>query len=388
MNKKFNIDKKPLLIIYTLFFLSYLPLKAQENHVVIDEVNQVFNKMVLAFGSPKAAPDLKVVFDNSLNTPAIYYASPSPIIIVDADLYNICAEFHSNKLSALAIIIGHELAHYYNDHTFCTDFAFAIRKENSQFSGRLKALSKTEKIVLETEADHKGLFYACMAGYKPFNIYPKLLDNIYTKYNLSDSKTNYPTKQERKDINLQAQKKINRLYILFKSGINSLKKGEYNLAINSFNELNKFFPSRENYNNLGVAKFLMAHKYKPISRNKYLNPKRFAYPITLDEKSRLDYNNTRSQYTTKEQEIMLGLLKEAKFAFEKAISLDPSYTQSYVNLACVLDMSDNPMGAVGKILELPLEKQEKENAQKILAIAYYHLDMKKKAELIWKNLNI
>ena len=85
---------------------------------------------------------------------------------------------------------------------------------------------------------------------------------------------------------------------------------------------------------------------------------------------------------------MNTLLKSAQKDFEKAISLDSNYTTAYVNLACVFDLLDNPEAAIGKIKEMPLDKQISIDAQRILAIGYYHADNEKKAEEIWSKLKM
>lgn len=364
-------------------------LYAQQQKTSDKHITTVFNKLVAAYGHAKAAPKLKIVHSNSrLNTPARYFSSPSPTIKVDAYLYTICNRFGADKHNALAIVLGHELAHYYNDHTFCADFAFAIRKEQTDLSSKLKALSKTEKLALETEADHKGLFYACMAGYKPFGIYPKLLDAIYKDYQLPEHVTDYPSKKERKAVNLQAQEKVKKLYTLFSKGLAAHKKEDYDTAISAFEELNSYFPSRENYNNLGVNKTLKALEYKPLSRSASKNPDRFSYPLAIDKNSRLKQPTPYRSIDENQAQLMESLLKSAQKDFEKAISLDEHYTQSYINLACVFDLLDNPMAAIGKIKELPKQKQNSKKAQRILAIAYYHAEMETKAAEIWKRLKL
>ena len=83
---------------------------------------------------------------------------------------------------------------------------------------------------------------------------------------------------------------------------------------------------------------------------------------------------------------MFNLLKSAQKDFEKAISLDSNYTIGYINLACVFDLLDNSEAAIGKIKELPLDKQKLVEAQRILAIAYYHADNEKKADAIWQEI--
>ena len=158
-------------------------INADSNIKAESSIKKVFNKLILAYGNAKAPPGLIILNEGKLQkSPAVYYTSTSPIIKVDINLYDICARFNNDKLNALSIILSHELAHYYNDDTFCTDFAFAIRNENKILSSKLKLLSNEEKVKIEAKADQKGLFYAAVAGYKPFNIYPQLLEDIYSSW--------------------------------------------------------------------------------------------------------------------------------------------------------------------------------------------------------------
>ena len=363
-------------------FLFSVTLFAQSNAKKQMEI--VFNQLVSAYGNAKSAP--QVIFVSDQKSPAFYTTTPKPSIKIDLQLYELCQSFGKDSLSAVSIVISHELAHYYNDHTFCTDFAFAVSKENKTYASKLKVVSKTEKISLETQADYKGLFYCAVAGYSPFEIQPQLLDAIYKKYNLKEENIGYPSKTERKQIAENALKKVANLYMVFQKGLKFKADKKYTEAIAAFEEVNNYFPSRENYNNIGVVKTLQALELKILTSEEYNYPKRFLYPLEIDNSSRLQQNSTRSSNDKQEQ--MTSLLKSAQKDFEKAISLDAVYTKSYINLACVFDLLDNPEAAIGKIKELPIEKQIEIDAQRILAIAYYHADNDKKANEIWLKLKI
>jgi tetratricopeptide (TPR) repeat protein len=209
---------------------------------------------------------------------------------------------------------------------------------------------------------------------------------LYKYYKLPDVNPGYPSKQERKDIAKTVRDKSEKLYITFVNGIEAIKIKDFEKAISSFDEVNQYFPSRENYNNSGVAKTLQALQYITIGRFETLYPNRFVYPIAYDSISRLtNLNGTRG--SEEEQAIIMEkLLKSAKADFEKAIQLDPDYSTSFINLACVYDLLGNPEAAIGKIKELPLAEQEKINSLRILVIAYYHLYMESKADEIWRDL--
>lgn len=349
------------------------------------QIRKVFNQLVLAYGSSKTAPEL-VVTKQKQDRPAFYKFDKKPIVTIDTYLFTICRSFGKDSLNALSVVIGHELAHYYNEHSFCTDFAFAIRNKNEVFSKKVKLIDKNQKIIYETQADDKGLFYAAIAGYEPFEVQPKLLDAIYTQYQLKDT-DGYPTKVQRKEIAKNALLKAKRLFETFTLGLKYIQEKNYDKAIEAFNTVNNDFPSRENYNNLGVAKTRKALDLKePIAIEK-ASPERFLYPIEIENKSRLNKEITRS--LDDNSEVIEKLLKEAQKDFQEAIRLDPNFTKGYINLACVYDLLGNPNAAIGTIRDIkPTEQQNSMEAKRILAIAYFHDKQENKANAIWNELKM
>ena len=223
-----NIKLFLILIFCLLFFF----VKAQNKEDF--QIKKVFEKLVAAYGSAKTAPLLVILNakSNSLS-PAYYEATLKPTIKVDAHFYELCKTLGKDSLNALSIVLSHELAHYYNDHTFCSDFAFAVSKENKAFAKKIKPISKSQKLSLETQADYEGIYTAAKAGYYSFEIQPILLNLIYKSYHLPDINEGYPSKQERKDIGLKAKIKAEELYEIFKLGIRSKENGEFATAINS-----------------------------------------------------------------------------------------------------------------------------------------------------------
>ena len=354
--------------------------QAQKNETL--QIQSVFNQLVSAYGSPKSAPELVFMKAETKATIPALYANKK--VMIDLQLYRLCQTFGKDSLNALSVVISHELAHYYYEHDFCSDFAFAIRHKSVQFSSGLKLINKNQKVIYETQADDKGLFYAAIAGYDPFEIQPKILDAIYKFYQLKEVNEGYPSKTERKAIAQNALVKSQKLYTTFQDALIAKEKKEYDKAVALFETVNQDFPSRENYNNIGVIKTLKALDLKLSSLEENKFPNRFLYPLETDNKSRLERDNTRS--TGNDNGTITTLLKSAQKDFEKSISLDPNYTKAYINLACVFDLLGNPEAAIGKIKELPLDKQVSIDAQRILAIAYYHADLEKKAEEIWRIL--
>ena len=368
---------KPKKIIFILLFLFAMSIKLTAQTFLDKQkiVQKVFDNIVNAYGNAKAAPQLRIIGNyQKERVVAAYSTTPQPTIKVDEQLIDICLQFKEDSLNALAIIISHELAHYYNDHTFCSDFAFALG--NTSLSKALRTTNKTNKLEKETEADYQGLWYAAMAGYYSFEIFDKIIDSIYKHYKLPEIVQGYPSKKERKEINRVQKAKIEKLVPVFEVGVILTYAGKYEEAISCFNYLNKFFPSRENYNNLGTARLLWAIQLKPQQAIEFI------YPVEIDPISRLNSTGTRS-YGNDEQNQMNNLLQAAKKDFEKAINLDPGYTKAYINLACLYDLIGNFEAAIGRIKDMPANINETVSALEIKAIALTHADNTPKAEEVF-----
>lgn len=338
----------------------------------------VFDNIVNAYGNAKAPPALELIASNKTeHNPAFYISTPIPTIKVEEQAFDICMQFGKDSLNALSIILSHELAHYYNDHGWCSDYAFAIR--NSALGKKLRDQSKGDIIKYETQADNYGFYYSAIAGYAPFDIFDNLIDKIYSGYKLPDNVFGYPGKEERKMIGRQAQEKISQLYPVFEAGTILTYAGKYEEAIECFKYLCKFFPSRENYNNLGVARLLLALKLKPLQAVEFI------YPVEIDMISRLQISRGRGPEEDN-QVRMTSLLQAAQKDFELAISLDPVYTFSYINLASVYDLMGNYEAAIGRINEMPLKDKNAISALEIKAIAYAHAENDKKANEVFKQI--
>lgn len=336
-----NKISKPLLMLLFLFVAS-LQLHAQEFAYKKMTVQKVFDNLVNAYGNAKAAPKL-ILLPNTQKerVVALYSNTPQPVIKVDEQLFDICKKLKSDSLNALATIISHELAHYYNDHTFCSDYAFATKNK------LLLNASKESKIEKETKADRDGLFYAMIAGYQPLQSFETVLNSIYKTYKLPATLPGYPSLSERIKMISYQTGEVKDLQAVYDAGLTLLYLNELPEAASCFSYLSMYFPSREVYNNLGVANFLQA-----VQKNTgdTLN---LIYPIDIEPISRLYGNNSRG--TINQNKGYKELLKDAKRNFEKAQSLDPNYFPSFINLACTntaLKNYDMALGNLNEAVEL------------------------------------
>jgi tetratricopeptide (TPR) repeat protein len=352
------------------------------------QVQFVFDKLISVYGSAKSAPKCLVIKKAKFPVlPASYSTKNGPTIQIDEALYKVCQTFGKDSLNALAIVMSHELTHYYNDHTFCSDYAFANFKSNTPLKSKIGQASSSARIEKESEADIKGFFYAAAAGFEPHGLQGLLIGKIYTAYKLSDEQKGYPTKKERIAIANNAEKIAAQLYEYFKNGLIAIENKRYDEAIELFTKANSQVPFRENWNNIGIANTRKALILKENSEDEKLFSQKFLYPLEVENKSRLNKDVTRSLDDNSDE--MLQLLKVAQKDFQEAIRLDPNFTKGYINLACVYDLLGNPNAAIGTIKDLkPIEQQKSTDAQRILAIAYFHDKQENKANDIWNELKI
>ena len=204
----------------------------------------VFNNLVQAYANAKSSPELKIIPLKSGKFVIARYIieDGTHLIEIDERLINICFTMGNDSLNALAIILSHELAHYYNDHEWCSDYAYALSTSNLKLAKKINSSSIAAKTEKETIADNNGLFYASVAGYHVFECYNKLLDQVYSSYSLPHNQPGYPSLLDRKKIAKDGSTKSNELYGYFKSGIKAINDLKYDEAILFFKKANSYIP--------------------------------------------------------------------------------------------------------------------------------------------------
>jgi tetratricopeptide (TPR) repeat protein len=376
------------MIKWVIFIAIFSPLNSKSQVASRNKsAQEVYKNLIQAFANGKGAPDLKIIPLNGRQVIAEYTTlNEIPFIQIDQKLINICFSLEKDSLNALAFILAHELSHYYRDDNWCMDYAALKFKINPAFAKEIKNGEKFNKSK-EIIADKEGIIYANIAGYKLFNIFNRLVDSVYSVYSLQSNLSGYPTKNERKNISLDASVDAKKWLSTFNRSIQCINEGNYKVAIDSLSYLSQKFPSREVYNNLGVAKVRKALLLKPKTYEEVNFPNRFLYPIEIENKTRLSQDDTRG-IDEKGPEVMTQLLRDAKKDFQEAIRIDPSFINGHINLACVFDLLDNPFMAIGIIKQMPLYEQNSDTAKRILAISYYYNNEKELAEKIWTELKI
>ena len=166
---------------------------------------------------------------------------------MDESVYDLCVHMGKDSTNALAALIGHELAHHYRNHDWCSSFAYLMAK--STLSEKIKKVNIDQKLRVESEADYYGGFYSYLAGYSSYEITDKVLDKVYARFKLQENITGYPSKSERKAIAKSSFEKLKSYIPIFDAGEMLFVIKEYDASVQCFDFLLEKFPSREIFNN-------------------------------------------------------------------------------------------------------------------------------------------
>jgi tetratricopeptide (TPR) repeat protein len=303
-----------------------IPVKAADLTVEqkLDAAEQVYDRLAQAIGDSRPAPRLRI---RSHIQVAMYWPARREIDL-DERAFDLCQTMPDAN-AALAVLLGHELAHYYGNHGWTGEFGNVLAPDLQQ---SFKTLNAQDRMRCEMEADYFGGYYGYLAGYDTLETAPKLIDAIYQRY---ESMQGYPTKQEREEIAGEAKERLSQMIPVFECGNLLLALKQYEPAAICFDYIARDFPSREILNNAGVARAQLALSLLRA------DPKlgQFVYPFELDADTRLRPESVTARgMSAEERQRAVRLLADAEHCFDEAKNKDPAYGPAYVNLAGVYDL--------------------------------------------------
>jgi tetratricopeptide (TPR) repeat protein len=339
-----------------------------EDHSQYKLVKGIYDTIARAFGEARLPPRLVVVPHGGSNGQLVAWSDAGSegaigvesgsgqltegYIAIEERVVQMFSSLGGERDNALAFLLAHELTHYYQRHGWVGDFGNAFASSDV---GRkmIKAAAYEDVVKRETEADYFGGFYGYLAGYDTLGIAPRVLDLLYAGYRLPDKLPNYPSRAERKAIAERAAANLQKMIPVFESATRLLMLERYETAGRLFAHLAQTFPSREMFNNAGVAYALEALRtFRPGTL-------RFAYPFELDAETRL--RTSRTGRGPNEAERRARLLQKAADCFEKAQQRDVSYSTAVLNAAAVqslLGEQENALILARKGLRLAGEHNE------------------------------
>lgn len=295
-------------------------------------------------------------------------------IIFEEKAYDICASFGERTEDAIALILGHELAHYKYQHNWGEDFTSSFALSDVHRSIGAANVQLEQMHYWETQADQQGGIFAYLGGYNTIGLAEPLFKKIYTQYGFPEQMAEYPDLDDRIAIANQNAVLLQEAIRIFETGNYAFLTGEYELATQCYEHIiSRGFAGREVYNNHGVA---LAQQAITMMGPEEV---RFVYPLEIDLHSRLVGH--RGGPTPAEV-----LLRKAALRFQQASMYDPDYATAYVNLSCAHILLDNYLdadyyAAKGKSVAAQVEDfTAVENAEVVEALIDAKLGNNKEAE--------
>ncbi|HEX6948897.1 MAG TPA: tetratricopeptide repeat protein [Nitrospira sp.] len=388
MNKSSSLSRSVLLLILLHFAWiigTSSPAIADEflprTNPKFKQAEEVYRSLIRAVGDSRTPPELRMVRGRSSVFDIAMFAPKQHRVLIEERFVDLTQRLPpSDGPHALALILGHELAHFYRSHPWALEFgnAFANRQRQSEDGGAASTsghvVNREERRRLESEADYFGGFYSFLAGYHPLRIASTVFDAVYREYQFDKSLSAYEHLEDRKAAAQEAQARLRQLEPLFDAGIFlSLLKDHLNAA-RVFDRIAADFPGPEILNNAGAS--LANESLRWFTDTE----RRFLYPLTLDSETRLASDASRGgdADASERLERRSALLEQALERFERAVALLPGYVSGMVNIACVLDLLGRHEAALQKAREaLALLERDAANdggeAAVIAGIAAAHL---------------
>jgi len=356
------MSPRAIVLLVAAFFLQTLA--AQTSPKATAE--SVLNKLYLANGNkiyPK--PSIEVISDERK---AAQYIRRTNTIEVGVKAFEVCRVFGKDSLSALAFIIGHEMAHAFQMNPRQGSF-LAYDKENGA------------DIDAEKDADIQGLFNTWLAGYNSMDLLLYIIEGIYVAYDLKGKELpGYPSLEERKQSAREVRLIVTELVRMYETGCYLSVIGQYDLAAACFRYVESRYKGREVYNNIGVNLVLQAINISEKNVDPYI------FPLELDFETRLKKPKADRGPgdLTPEQWLQRGtLLARAAEYFAQASKMDDECLPADVNYVCALVLNAKAAEAIeycerrevvkkSKLLGLSAAEQGKVKLALALAYAYNH----------------
>lgn len=304
------------------------PTKYQKHKAAVAE--RIYHEIARTVKDSRKAPTFNFIFSEGEPYYNAYYNPQNNTINFGEGIYDLAVTFGEDSLNALAMVLGHELAHFYKDHGW--GMSFGTANEDTEIAKKIydMEMNETLRAKMEAEADYFGGLFGYMAGYNTLEVGAEFYNKLYEAVGLPDSTAGYPTRADRVDICRNSKKMLKELLPVFKAANLLTLTQQYEKAALCYDHIAKTFPSREIYNNAGVA-------YLATAMDTYKDEEMpYIYPMGIDFETRMEATAKGMLEDQPINDVRVKALAQAKQQFEDAIRIDEDYAPAYVNLAMTL----------------------------------------------------
>lgn len=313
-------------ILLASLFLVCLHGKCQEYSIPPEFAQKVYDDIFNTMNDGKVIKPKLVVSDKATEVATYDPTGSEPLIKLGVNFIQLIQNFGKDSSNALAHVLGHELAHVIlrqNDLISKVGSGYA----SSEFNKEVKKYKKIlQDSLFERQADEYAAMYAHIAGYKTTGLGVILLDSIYKRFKLTDSKlSRYPTLKERKEIVRFSERKMGVLKSFFDASVLCAISENYEMS-KALNRaiIQEDFPSREIHNNLGALSLIQAIHLLDTLEFPY------EFPVAIDLETRL---NTSQERALGKDAVMY--LNQAHSNLINATRCSPTYYTAWLNEAIV-----------------------------------------------------
>jgi tetratricopeptide (TPR) repeat protein len=312
-----------------------------------------------------------------------YYSPTNNTINFGEGIYDLAIGFGKDSLNVVATVMGHEIAHFYKDHGWAHAFGKANPDSEIKSNVKKSMYNDDDRSRMEAEADYFGGIFGYMSGYNTLGVGGEFFDHLYDALDIPDETFGYPSRKERVSIYNSSKDMLEQLIPVFKTAnmLNLVRR--YEKASMCYDHVINTFPSREMYNNAGVA---LAQKAMALYSPEEL---KFVYPFGIDLETRLDNAGTKGAGESKVDKRQ-RLAKEALAFFNDAIHIDDQYAPAYINAALahsLLGEHEMALGLASKAIKFAEETNNKllvGNGHIARGIAFAQSDKKPEAKKEFK----
>jgi len=262
-------------------------------------------------------------------------------IIVEQAAFRVCQSLGPEWFEgALAFIIAHELAHF-----------FQREQSGASYSGYRSSFLGFDKIAhsqtgREEKADLSGAFNLYLANFSlDTATMSTLIDCLYREYHLPDNLPDYPSKAERKKTAHRTLQQMADLALLYQQAAFFSAFGDWDAAIAAYEAILPHYQGHELYANLGAADarkalFVLDKKADAFGCRKYL------FPLETDWDTPLRQETSPIKFYASNDPAYL--LKSALEHTNKALAMEPHYKPALLNRFIILVLSEKK-GSLGSI---------------------------------------
>jgi len=294
--------------------------------------NFILDKLFETIGDNRSAkPTIQIVSNKSI---IAEYQFGDNQIVLNEKIFNFCRLMDKDSIATLSYIIGHELAHFYQDHLDISKKSCPFLAYDFQYPQQIRA---------EKAADIYGIFMAYQAGFlQSGDRIPEMIQKLYEYFDLKNKLlTNYEDLEKRKNIAEEVKQKADTLIHIYQLGNLSLAIHELEIATACYQYIIQYYQGPEIYNNLGLAYTLMGMKVG----NKRTDP--FLYPLELDNHTTLTkVRADTEQLNDDEKKERISFFEKASQYLNSALQKNKDYSKALINQNVLLTLSRKSQQAI------------------------------------------